>query len=490
MKIYLQKNMSAEKRILKELNDFNKDPPPRISASPINNDNLFIWKATIIGPEDSPYEGGIFHLNIHFPTDYPFKPPKITLSTKIYHPNINLNGSISLDILMEQWSPALTITTTLLSIVSLLFDPNPDYPINYEAANLYKSNKCEYYKKAREWAIKYADAQKLQNEFYYLLGEDRINYELNYINYNFENFKLIKTNSQSKCKAIIKSSYDSPYGGDELELALDFPENYPLKPLTFSFSQPDEFLSKAEKTIGIILKEKWNNKLFIRDVLYFISYYLDYNFIQNNPKINTDLSLKINQLENLLNKEKEKNKELEEKNSKLSKILGEKEIEKNNLINDNQILNKKIKGLEEDIRKLNDKNIELENEISKFPPNYQNQINNLQNIINQKELELNNLRAQIDNNNNNPNPIFENKIYFKEMMCVNFISSDQNVHYAVPCVKTNTFAEVEEKLYQQYPRYRETNNNFIANGKLVLRFKTIGENKIGNGLPVTLIIPS
>ena len=102
---------------------------------------------------------------------------------------------------------------------------------------------------------------------------------------------------------------------------------------------------------------------------------------------------------------------------------------------------------------------------------------------------MNNLRAQIDNNNN-PNPILENKIYFKEMMCVNFISSDQIVHYAVPYVKTNTFAEVEEKLYQQYPRYRETNNNFIANGNLVLRFKTIGENKIGNGLPVTLIVPS
>ena len=157
--------MGAVKRILKELNDFNKAPPPRISASPINNDNLFFWKATIIGPEDSPYEGGIFHLNIRLPTDYPFKPPKITMSTKIYHPNINLSGSISIDILMDQWTPALTITKTLLSIVSLLLEPNPDDPINCEAANLYKSNKCEYYKKAREWAIKYAEAQKYRIKF-------------------------------------------------------------------------------------------------------------------------------------------------------------------------------------------------------------------------------------------------------------------------------------------------------------------------------------
>ena len=76
------------------------------------------------------------------------------------------------------------------------------------------------------------------------------------------------------------------------------------------------------------------------------------------------------------------------------------------------------------------------------------------------------------------------------MMCVNFISGDQLVHYAVPCLKQNIFAEVEEKLYQQYPEYRETNNNFIANGEQVLRFKIIEENKIGNGLPVTLITPS
>ncbi len=64
------------------------------------------------------------------------------------------------------------------------------------------------------------------------------------------------------------------------------------------------------------------------------------------------------------------------------------------------------------------------------------------------------------------------------------------MHYAVTCIKTDIFAEVEEKLYRQYPRFRETNNSFIANGNLVLRFKTIAENRIGNGLPVTLVVPS
>ena len=76
------------------------------------------------------------------------------------------------------------------------------------------------------------------------------------------------------------------------------------------------------------------------------------------------------------------------------------------------------------------------------------------------------------------------------MMCVNFISADQKVHYSIPCIPNNIFAEVEEKLYKEFPEYRETNNQFIANGKEILRFKTINDNKIGNGYPVTMIIPS
>lgn len=71
---------------------------------------VFYWQATIMGPPDSPYQGGVFFLTIHFPTDYPFKPPKVAFSTRIYHPNINSNGSICLDILRSQWSPALTIS--------------------------------------------------------------------------------------------------------------------------------------------------------------------------------------------------------------------------------------------------------------------------------------------------------------------------------------------------------------------------------------------
>jgi ubiquitin-conjugating enzyme E2 D/E len=146
----------AFKRIQKELVDFNKDPPASCSAGPVNENDLFHWQATIMGPSDSAYQDGVFFLTIHFPTDYPFKPPKIIFTTRIYHPNINSNGNICLDILKEQWSPALTISKVLLSILSLLTDANPNDPLVPDIANLYKNDRVKYEANAKEWTRKYA----------------------------------------------------------------------------------------------------------------------------------------------------------------------------------------------------------------------------------------------------------------------------------------------------------------------------------------------
>lgn len=145
----------ALKRITKELKDLTNDPPTNCSAGP-NGDDIFHWQATIMGPPDSPFQGGVFFLNIHFPTDYPFKPPKCQFTTKIYHPNINSNGGICLDILKDQWSPALTVSKVLLSICSLLTDPNPDDPLVPEIAQMYKTDRAKYEAVAREWTRKYA----------------------------------------------------------------------------------------------------------------------------------------------------------------------------------------------------------------------------------------------------------------------------------------------------------------------------------------------
>ncbi|KAJ1824744.1 Ubiquitin-conjugating enzyme E2 4 [Coemansia sp. RSA 2671] len=145
----------ALKRIQKELRDLERDPPSSCSAGPIG-DEVFHWQATIIGPESSPFSGGVFFLSIHFPTDYPFKPPKVNFTTRIYHPNINSNGSICLDILRDQWSPALTISKVLLSICSMLTDPNPDDPLVPEIAHIYKTDRDRYDTTAREWTRKFA----------------------------------------------------------------------------------------------------------------------------------------------------------------------------------------------------------------------------------------------------------------------------------------------------------------------------------------------
>jgi ubiquitin-conjugating enzyme E2 D/E len=145
------------RRIQKEYKDIVKDCPPNITTGPTIDENMYDWKASILGPEKSPYEGGLFLLDINFPSDYPFKPPKIKFTTKIYHPNISSNGDICLDILKDKaWSPALTLLKVLLSISSLLTDPNPDDPLAGDAARLYKSDIEKYNQVVKEWTKKYA----------------------------------------------------------------------------------------------------------------------------------------------------------------------------------------------------------------------------------------------------------------------------------------------------------------------------------------------
>ncbi|MFH4981411.1 hypothetical protein AB6A40_008120 [Gnathostoma spinigerum] len=142
-------------RIRKELLELETDPPPYCSAGP-EGDDLFTWQATITGQSDSPYRDGVFTLSIVFPLEYPFRPPQVKFRTPIYHPNIDLNGNICLDILREHWSPALTVSNVLLSICSLLTDPNPTDPLQPDVAKLFLADRRKYNENAREWTRKYA----------------------------------------------------------------------------------------------------------------------------------------------------------------------------------------------------------------------------------------------------------------------------------------------------------------------------------------------
>ncbi|EMS46318.1 Ubiquitin-conjugating enzyme E2 36 [Triticum urartu] len=135
-------NSNLPRRIIKETQRLLSEPAPGISASP-SEENMRYFNVMILGPTQSPYEGGVFKLELFLPEEYPMAPPKVRFLTKIYHPNIDKLGRICLDILKDKWSPALQIRTVLLSIQALLSAPNPDDPLADNVAKHWKANETE-----------------------------------------------------------------------------------------------------------------------------------------------------------------------------------------------------------------------------------------------------------------------------------------------------------------------------------------------------------
>ena len=130
---------------------FAEDPPWGIYGRP-REDNILLWDAVICGPFDTPFDGGKFKLTIQFSEDHPYKPPVIEFVSKMFHPNIfESDGRVNLDILsLQNWNPALTVSSLLISIQSLLDDPNPHESANRIAGDLFMTNKPEYLKEVRK----------------------------------------------------------------------------------------------------------------------------------------------------------------------------------------------------------------------------------------------------------------------------------------------------------------------------------------------------
>jgi len=123
------------------------------------SDNIYKWKINIVGPEKTPYEKGLFQLDIDVPNEYPFKPPKVKFATKIYHPNVKSDGGVCHEMLNDGWSPQLKISEVLLMVNQILKEPNPENPLEPEIANQYKADRNTFNKTAKEWAKKYAGAK-------------------------------------------------------------------------------------------------------------------------------------------------------------------------------------------------------------------------------------------------------------------------------------------------------------------------------------------
>jgi len=131
---------ALSKRLQDELMALTMNPEVGVSAFP-DGDTLYRWIGTIEGPVNTAYDGLKYKLTFLFPSDYPFKPPNVTFKTPCFHPNVSKTGAICLDILNTKWSAMLDVRTILISIRSLLGDPNINSPLNTSAANLWSNQK-------------------------------------------------------------------------------------------------------------------------------------------------------------------------------------------------------------------------------------------------------------------------------------------------------------------------------------------------------------
>jgi ubiquitin-protein ligase len=130
-----------------------------ISIVPMS-DNINDCLASMEGPVDTPYEGGVFWLHVEFPPRYPFEPPLMRFLTKIYHPNISPEGHVCVDVLAEKWTPVLTVSALLASVHLVLSQPEWDDPIDASIAKGFKEDQAAFFRTAKQWTERYATQER------------------------------------------------------------------------------------------------------------------------------------------------------------------------------------------------------------------------------------------------------------------------------------------------------------------------------------------
>ncbi|KAI5813557.1 ubiquitin-conjugating enzyme/RWD-like protein [Pyronema omphalodes] len=152
----------ANKRLLKEYKELLKDAPDGISAGPIDEDNLLEWECLLRGPDDTPFEGGVFPATLSFPKDYPLNPPKMRFTCEMFHPNIYKDGTVCISILhspgddpnqyedaSERWSPIQSVEKILISVMSMLAEPNDESGANIDASKIWRDDRNEYIRRVK-----------------------------------------------------------------------------------------------------------------------------------------------------------------------------------------------------------------------------------------------------------------------------------------------------------------------------------------------------
>jgi ubiquitin-conjugating enzyme E2 A len=137
---------------MRDLKTLETDAPYGCTAAPQPN-NMLHWIGTISGPKGTAWERGRFKLSLTFPSDYPQLPPQARFLSLMFHPNIYSSGDVCVDILGRNWTPVNDVATVLLSLQALLCTPNPKSPANRDAAELWRTNRCEYDRRVSEVAV-------------------------------------------------------------------------------------------------------------------------------------------------------------------------------------------------------------------------------------------------------------------------------------------------------------------------------------------------
>jgi len=149
--------MAATRRLQKELGDIRKSGIKVFRDIQVDESNILQWQGLIV-PENPPYNKGAFRIEITFPAEYPFKPPKVLFKTKIYHPNVDEKGQVCLPIISaENWKPATKTDQVIQALVALVQDPEPEHPLRGDLAEEYSKDRKKFMKNAEDYTKKHAE---------------------------------------------------------------------------------------------------------------------------------------------------------------------------------------------------------------------------------------------------------------------------------------------------------------------------------------------